>query len=447
MKALGALAGRARRRRAAPRSTPPSRRSKPRCAARRAELADARARERSSQAEALDVTLPGRSRGTRRLHPVSAHAGAHRADLRVDGLRRGRRPRDRDRLVQLHRAEQPGEPSGAFDAGHVLRRRQGRRRPLLNLRPHTSPMQVRYAQRTPKHAGAATMPDIRVIAPGRTYRVDSDATHSPMFHQGEGLWIGENVSFKRPEGRVPRLLQAFFETDDLQLRFRPCYFPFTEPSAEIDMHVRARPARGPLARGLGLRARCTRHVVRNMGLDPNASSASRSASGLDRLTMLRYGVDDLRLFFDGDLRFLRQFRLDRAARRCNSPNPGCASSAIRRSARAELADAAHDGRPRGRRPAPGRAAVPRRRRRRGAWKSPSTRTPTACACARSTSARGDAAEHRLRRAQRARRHQGAVRARRRRAAAGRGGRQAVRDQASASCAASKARACCARRAS
>ena len=137
--------------------------------------------------EALDVTLPGAARSGGGIHPVMRTWQPRRGDIRFDRLRCGRRAGDRDRLVQLHRAEQAGESSGPVDAGHVLCRRAGRRgRPLL-LRTHTSPMQVRYAR--------MHKPPIKVIAPGRTYRVDSDATHSPMFHQVEGLWIDEHISF------------------------------------------------------------------------------------------------------------------------------------------------------------------------------------------------------------------------------------------------------------
>jgi len=169
-------------------------------------------------------------------------------------------------------------------------------------------MQVRYAQaHAKKYAGQEHMPDIRVIAPGRTYRVDSDATHSPMFHQVEGLWIGENVSFKDLKVMYLDFVRTFFETDALKLRFRPSYFPFTEPSAEIDIMFE----QGPLAgRWLEVSGSGQVHpqVVRNMGLDPERYIGFAFGSGIDRLAMLRYGVSDLRLFFDGDLRFLSQFQ-------------------------------------------------------------------------------------------------------------------------------------------
>jgi phenylalanyl-tRNA synthetase alpha chain len=170
-------------------------------------------------------------------------------------------------------------------------------KPLL-LRTHTSPMQVRYAR---MHA-----PPIKVIALGRTYRVDSDATHSPMFHQVEGLWIDEDISFADLKAVYTDFMRRFFETDDLQVRFRPSFFPFTEPSAEIDMMFTSGALQG---RWLEISGAGQVHpdVVRNFGLDPERHIGFAFGSGLERLTMLRYGVDDLRLFFEGDLRFLAQF--------------------------------------------------------------------------------------------------------------------------------------------
>jgi phenylalanyl-tRNA synthetase alpha chain len=169
-------------------------------------------------------------------------------------------------------------------------------------------MQVRYAQaHAQRHAGAATMPEVRVIAPGRTYRVDSDATHSPMFHQCEGLWIGENVSFKDLKFVFSDFLRQFFETDELQVRFRPSFFPFTEPSAEIDIAFASGPLKGRWLEVAGS-GQVHPNVVRNFGLDPETNIGFAFGMGPDRLTMLRYGVNDLRLFFDGDLRFLSQFK-------------------------------------------------------------------------------------------------------------------------------------------
>ncbi len=180
-----------------------------------------------------------------------------------------------------------------------------------NLRPHTSPMQVRYARaHAEKHAALIAagqpMPEIRVIAPGRTYRVDSDATHSPMFHQCEGLWIGENVSFKDLKVVFTDFCRRFFESDDLVLRFRPSFFPFTEPSAEIDIAFASGPLKGRWLE-VGGSGQVHPNVVRNYGLDPERFIGFAFGMGMDRLTMLRYGVNDLRQVFDGDLRFLAQF--------------------------------------------------------------------------------------------------------------------------------------------
>lgn len=151
------------------------------------------------------------------------------------------------------------------------------------------------------------MPEIRVIVPGRTYRVDSDATHSPMFHQCEGLWIGENVSFKDLKVVFTDFCRTFFESDDLVLRFRPSFFPFTEPSAEIDIQFQTGPLAGRWLEVAGS-GQVHPNVVRNMGLDPEKYIGFAFGMGPDRLTMLRYGVNDLRLFFDGDIRFLSQFQ-------------------------------------------------------------------------------------------------------------------------------------------
>jgi len=159
-------------------------------------------------------------------------------------------------------------------------------------------MQVRYAR--------TNTPPIKVIVPGRTYRVDSDATHSPMFNQVEGLWIDENISFADLKGVYTDFLKKFFERDDILVRFRPSYFPFTEPSAEIDMMFEHGKNAGKWLEISGS-GQVHPAVIRNMGLDPERYIGFAFGSGLERLTMLRYGVQDLRLFFENDLRFLRQF--------------------------------------------------------------------------------------------------------------------------------------------
>ena len=150
------------------------------------------------------------------------------------------------------------------------------------------------------------MPPIKVIAPGRTYRVDSDATHSPMFHQVEGLWIDEDVSFADLKGVFLDFMRTFFEDGNIVARFRPSYFPFTEPSAEIDIAFSSGPMKGKWLEVSGS-GQVHPQVVRNMGLDPERYIGFAFGCGIERLTMLRYGIDDLRLFFDGDMRFLEQF--------------------------------------------------------------------------------------------------------------------------------------------
>jgi phenylalanyl-tRNA synthetase alpha chain len=273
---------------------------------RRAELAQAQL-EVQLAGQALDVTLPGRSRGQGGIHPVSRALERIETIFRSMGFDVADGPEIETDWYSFTALNNPeNHPARSMqDTFYVdVKDEEGR---LLNLRPHTSPMQIRYAQaHARRHADAAVMPDVRVIAPGRTYRVDSDATHSPMFHQVEGLWLGENVSFRDLKAVYLDFVQAFFETSELKLRFRPSYFPFTEPSAEIDLQF----GTGPLAgRWLEISGSGQVHpqVVRNMGFDPERTIGFAFGSGIDRLAMLRYGIDDLRLFFDGDLRFLRQF--------------------------------------------------------------------------------------------------------------------------------------------
>lgn len=276
-------------------------------AARRQALADAELAAQL-QAEALDVSLPGRLREPGGLHPVSLTLERIEQIFASMGFDVADGPEvesDWHSFTSLNNP--PNHPARSMQDTFYVDL-QGDDGIPYNLRPHTSPMQVRYAhQHIKKHAGQDPMPEIRVIAPGRTYRVDSDATHSPMFHQCEGLWLGENVSFKDLKVVFTDFCRTFFESDDLALRFRPSFFPFTEPSAEIDIQFQS----GPLAgRWLEVAGSGQVHpqVVRNMGLDPQRYIGFAFGMGPDRLTMLRYGVNDLRLFFEGDVRFLKQFR-------------------------------------------------------------------------------------------------------------------------------------------
>jgi len=275
--------------------------------ARRQALADAEL-ELQLKAEALDVTLPGRARGVGAVHPITRTMERVEAIFASMGFDVADGPEIETDWYSFTALNNPeNHPARSMqDTFYVdIKDAEGR---WLNLRPHTSPMQIRYAQaHARRYVGAATMPDIRVIAPGRTYRVDSDATHSPMFHQVEGLWVGENVSFKDLKVLYLEFIQAFFETSDLKLRFRPSYFPFTEPSAEIDIMFESGPLEGRWLEVSGS-GQVHPQVIRNMGLDPERHIGFAFGSGIDRLAMLRYGISDLRLFFDGDLRFLNQFK-------------------------------------------------------------------------------------------------------------------------------------------
>ena len=264
---------------------------------RRAELANARLEARLAE-EALDVTLPGRGRGRGGVHPISRTWARIERLFGSIGFDVADGPELETDWYNFTALNNPANhPARSMqDTFYVdLKDRGGL--PLV-LRTHTSPMQVRYAR--------MHRPPLKVIAPGRTYRVDSDATHSPMFHQVEGLWIDADVRFADLKGVFADFMRRFFESDDIEVRFRPSYFPFTEPSAEIDMKFDAGPLKG---RWLEISGAGQVHpeVVRNFGLDPERYIGFAFGAGLERLTMLRYGIDDLRLFFDGDLRFLRQF--------------------------------------------------------------------------------------------------------------------------------------------
>jgi phenylalanyl-tRNA synthetase alpha chain len=255
-------------------------------------------------AEALDVTLPGRGMGKGGLHPVS------RTIERIEGLFRSigfevadgpEIETDFHNFTALNTPE--NHPARSMHDTFYLEDGES-----VLLRTHTSPVQIRTMQaHVAAYGHLAVMPEIRVVIPGRVYRVDSDATHSPMFHQVEGLWVGQDVSFADLKGVITDFLRRFFETDELKVRFRPSFFPFTEPSAEIDVAF----MRGELeGRWLEIAGCGMVHpnVLRHGGIDPEKYTGFAFGMGPDRLTMLRYGVNDLRLFFEGDLRFLAQFR-------------------------------------------------------------------------------------------------------------------------------------------
>jgi len=248
--------------------------------------------------EALDVTLPGRGSGRGRLHPITRTQDRIEAIFRSIGFDVADGPEietDWNNFTALNNPE--NHPARSMQDTFYVEAKDAGGLPLL-LRTHTSPMQVRYAR--------MHQPPIKVIAPGRTYRVDSDATHSPMFHQVEGLWIDENISFADLKGVYTEFLRRFFETEELQVRFRPSFFPFTEPSAEIDMAFSAGPSKGKWLEISGA-GQVHPSVLRNFGLDPEKYIGFAFGSGVERLAMLRYGINDLRLFYEGDLRFLQQF--------------------------------------------------------------------------------------------------------------------------------------------
>ncbi|HKW36770.1 MAG TPA: phenylalanine--tRNA ligase subunit alpha [Burkholderiales bacterium] len=260
-------------------------------AARREALAAAQLDARLAE-EALDVTLPGRGKGSGNIHPVIRTWQRVEAIFGSIGFDVADGPEIETDWYNFTALNQPeNHPARSMhDTFYV----EGG----LLLRTHTSPIQVRYAR--------THQPPIKAIAPGRVYRVDSDATHSPMFHQVEGLWIDEDVSFADLKSVYIDFLRCFFETGDIEVRFRPSFFPFTEPSAEIDMMFGSGPNQGKWLEISGA-GQVHPNVVRNYGLDPERYIGFAFGSGLERLAMLRYGVDDLRLFFENDLRFLRQF--------------------------------------------------------------------------------------------------------------------------------------------
>ena len=265
--------------------------------ARRQALADAQLAQRLS-AEAIDITMPGRGAGLGSVHPVMQSWQRIEDIFLSIGFDVADGPEIETDWFNFTSLNNPlNHPARSMQDTFYLEERDETGLPLL-LRTHTSPMQVRYAKANP--------PPIKVIAPGRTYRVDSDATHSPMFHQVEGLWIAEDVSFADLKGVYHDFLKQFFEDDALDIRFRPSFFPFTEPSAEVDMRFATGPLKG---RWLEISGAGQVHpkVIQNFGFDPQEVIGFAFGSGLERLTMLRYGIDDLRLFFENDLRFLRQF--------------------------------------------------------------------------------------------------------------------------------------------
>ena len=246
---------------------------------------------RQLAAESLDVTLPGRGMDMGGLHPVSRTLERIEQLFASIGFAVADGPEIETDFYNFTALNIPdNHPARAMHDTFYL---QGG----SLLRTHTSPVQVHYMQ--------GQQPPIRIIAPGRVFRVDSDATHSPMFHQVEGLWVDEHVSFADLKAVVQDFLRRFFERDDLQVRFRPSFFPFTEPSAEMDMSW------GDVSENrwleIGGCGMVHPNVFEHVGIDPERYQGFAFGMGVERLAMLRYGVDDLRLFFENDVRFLKQF--------------------------------------------------------------------------------------------------------------------------------------------
>ena len=238
--------------------------------------------------DALDVTLPAGGQLNGGLHPITLTIERISALFGQLGFVTATGPEIED---DYHNFEAlnipPHHPARAmhdtfyFDVNRLLR-------------TQTSSVQIRYME--------SVKPPLRIISPGRVYRCDSDMTHSPMFHQVEGLLVDENISLSDLMGHLEAFLNRFFDQDDCEIRFRPSYFPFTEPSAEVDIRINKGPWLEVLGSGVVHPA-----VFRSVGIDTEQFTGYAFGMGVERLAMLRYGVDDLRLFFENDLRFLAQF--------------------------------------------------------------------------------------------------------------------------------------------
>jgi phenylalanyl-tRNA synthetase alpha chain len=266
--------------------------------ARRKQLAQAELQNRL-QAESLDVTLPGRGQGVGGLHPVTLTLRRIEQIFISCGFQVVQGPEIEDDYHNFEALNLPPQhPARAMHDTFYIDRN-------TLLRTHTSPVQIRVMEQG--------LPPFKVIAPGRVYRCDSDLTHTPMFHQVEGFLVDSGISFADLRGVLDGFLRAFFE-QDVKVRFRPSYFPFTEPSAEVDIAC-------VMCQGKGCRV-CSQsgwlevmgcgmihpQVFKAVNIDPERFSGFAFGLGVERLTMLRYGIEDLRLFFENDLSFLEQFR-------------------------------------------------------------------------------------------------------------------------------------------
>ncbi|KTA77684.1 phenylalanine--tRNA ligase subunit alpha [Aeromonas salmonicida] len=239
-------------------------------------------------AETIDVSLPGRRIENGGLHPVTRTIERIERLFGEMGFKVECGPEIEDGFHNFDALNIPAHHPARTDHDTFYFN------PDLMLRTHTSGVQIR----TMEHQ----QPPIRIIAPGRVYRNDYDMTHTPMFHQVEGLLVDEHASFTELKGILHDFLRNYFE-EDLTIRFRPSYFPFTEPSAEVD--VMGKNGKWLEVLGCGM---VHPNVLRSVGIDPEKYSGFAFGMGVERLTMLRYGVNDLRAFFENDLRFLKQFK-------------------------------------------------------------------------------------------------------------------------------------------
>lgn len=272
--------------------------------ARRAALEDA-ALDARLQSEWLDVTLPGRPRPTGTIHPVSQVMDELTAIFADMGFAVAEGPQiesDWYNFDALNIA--PEHPARQEHDTFFMHRAEGDNRPPHVLRTHTSPVQIRAMQ--------AQGAPIRVIAPGRVYRMDMDQTHTPMFHQVEGLAIDRDITMAQLKWTLEEFCRAFFEVDQVELRFRASHFPFTEPSAEVDIRCSWQGGQLKIGEGdswmeiLGS-GMVHPHVLRSGGIDPDQWQGFAFGMGIDRIAMLKYGIPDLRAFFESDLRWLRHY--------------------------------------------------------------------------------------------------------------------------------------------
>src|SRR5579872_4732549 len=269
---------------------------------RKTELGRAALSERLA-AERADVTLPVQVGGTGRIHPISQTIDEIVAIFGEMGFAVAEGPHIEDDFYNFTALNIPPEHPARqeHDTFYLPPRPDGSR---LVLRTHTSPVQIRTMQKQ--------QPPIRIIVPGRTFRADHDATHSPMFHQVEGLVIDRTTHMGHLKGCLIEFCRAFFGVDDLPVRFRPSYFPFTEPSAEVDIGCSREGGQLKIGAGSGWleilgSGMVHPQVLRNCGIDPDEYQGFAFGMGIERVAMLKYGIPDLRTFYDSDLRWLRHY--------------------------------------------------------------------------------------------------------------------------------------------